>query len=96
MDLAFDSELACGENDKYIKTKMKIYRDKVNTNLLKENSSYKCFSSIMLDSVIIANKNCFPETHFQECKYDPKKTKIENLINNELESSSSNNEYDNE
>ena len=60
MDVTFDSELVCGENDKYIKTKMKIYRDKVNTNLLKENSSYKCLSSIMLDSVVIDNKNCYP------------------------------------
>ena len=96
MDLIFDSDLVCGENDKYTKTKMKIYRDKVNTNLLKENSSYKCFSSIMLDSVIIANKRCYSETHFRECKYDPKKARTENLINNELELSSSDDECDNE
>ena len=96
MDLTFDSELVSGENDKYTKTKKRIYRDKVNTNLPKENSSYKCFSSIMLDFVIIANKKCYPETHFEECKYDPKKARTENLINNELELSSSDDECDNE
>ena len=47
MDKKFDSEPFYGDNDKYIKTKIKIYRDKVNTNFQskgvpKENSSYKC------------------------------------------------------
>ena len=28
----FDSEPAYGDNNKYIKTKIKIYRDKANTN----------------------------------------------------------------
>ena len=32
MDLKFYSEPVYGDNDKYIKTKIKIYRDKVNTN----------------------------------------------------------------
>ena len=28
----FDKEPDCGDNDKYIRTKIKIYRDKINTN----------------------------------------------------------------
>ena len=32
----------------------------------------------------------------EECKYEAKKTKIENTFNDELESSSSENEFDNE
>ena len=32
MDKKFDSAPAYGDNDKYIKTKMKSYGDKVNTN----------------------------------------------------------------
>ena len=32
MSVEFDSELGYGNNDKYIKTKIKIYGDKVNTN----------------------------------------------------------------
>ena len=32
MDIKFDSEPAYGDNDKYITTKIKIYRDKANTN----------------------------------------------------------------
>ena len=32
MDVKFDSEPVYGDNDKYIKTKIKIYGDKVNIN----------------------------------------------------------------
>ena len=57
INIKFDSEPVYGDNDKYIKTKIKIYGDKVNTNfqgkkVSKENASYKCLSLIMVDSVI--------------------------------------------
>ena len=83
INIEFDSEPVYGDNDKYIKTKIKIYRDKVNTNfhgkkIPKEKTAYKYLSLIMLDSVIRVNK----------------KTKMENLINDDLESSSSDNETD--
>ena len=32
LNIKFDSEPVYGNNDKYIKTKIKIYEDKVNTN----------------------------------------------------------------
>ena len=43
----------------------------------------------MLDSVIKAKKKYDPETLLEECKYEPKKMKIENLIDDDLEKSSS-------
>ena len=60
MNIEFDSEPVYGDNDKYIMTKIKMYEDRVNTNLQgkkvpKENASYKCLSLIVLDSVIITN-----------------------------------------
>ena len=47
MNIKFDSEPVYGDNGKYIKTKIKFYGDKVNTNfqskkIRKENVSYKC------------------------------------------------------
>ena len=47
MNKEFDSEPVYGDSDKYIKTKIKLYGDKVNTNfhgkkMPKENGSYKC------------------------------------------------------
>ena len=67
MNIEFDSEPVSGDNDKYIKTKIKIYEDRVNTSsqskkVLKENTSYKCLSLIMLDSVIRVNKKYYPQT----------------------------------
>ena len=54
MNIELDSDPVYGDNDKYIKTKIKMYEDRVNTNFQgkkvpKENSSYKCLSLIMLD-----------------------------------------------
>ena len=42
----------------------------------------------MLDSFIRANKK-YPQTLLEECKYEIKKNKMENLINDDLDSSSS-------
>ena len=46
----------------------------------------------MLDSVIKVIKEYYPQTLLEECKYGTKNTKMENLSNNDLESSSSDNE----
>ena len=108
LDIKFDSQPVYGDGDKYIKTKLKMYGDRVNTNFQgkkvpKENASYKCLSLIMLDSVIRANKKFHPQTLLEECKYVIRKNKMENRINKDLSLSSSDesdseddNEYDNE
>ena len=81
--------------DKNIKTKIKLYLDRVNTNFQgkevpKENASYKCLSLIMLDSVIKTGNKYHPQTLLEECKYE---NKMENLINDDFDSSG---ESDNE
>ena len=101
LNIEFDREPVYGDGDKYIKTKIKMYRGRVNTNfegknVPKENASCKCSSLIMLDSVI---KKYYPQTLLEECKYVIRKNKLENLINNDLNLSSSDesdNENDNE
>ena len=55
----------------------------------KEKAPCKCLSIIMLDSVIKAKKKYYPQTLLEECKYEPKKIKIENFIDDDLEKSSS-------
>ena len=94
MKIEFDSEPVYGDNDKYIKTKIKLYGDKINTNfqgkkIPKENATYTCLSLIMLDSVIRASKKYYPQTSVEECKYEIKKNKKENLINDDLDLSAS-------
>ena len=94
LTIKFDSEPIYGDEDKYIKTKIKIYGDRVNTNfhgqkMPKENATYKCISLIMLDSVIRINKKYYPQTLLEECIYAIKKNKMENLFNHDLTLSSS-------
>ena len=53
----------------------------------------------MLDSVIRVNKKYYPQTLLEKCKYPRRKNKMENLINDDLNLSSSDesdNESDNE
>ena len=71
INIELDSEPVNGDNDQYIKTKIKSYRDTENTNfqgnkIPKENASYKWFSLIMLDSVIRVNKKYYPQTLLEE------------------------------
>ena len=39
---------------------------------------------IMLDSVVRVSEKYYPQTLLEECKYEIKKTKLENLINDDL------------
>ena len=38
----------------------------------------------MLDSVVRVSEKYYPQTLLEECKYEIKKTKLENLINDDL------------
>ena len=42
LNIRFDSEPVYSDNDKYIKTKIKLYRDKINTNFQGKNNKRKC------------------------------------------------------
>ena len=74
LDVKCYSQPVYDDGDKCIKTKIKLYGDRVNTNFQgkkvpKENASYKCLLLIMLDSIIKANKKFDPQTLWEECKY---------------------------
>ena len=62
----------------------------------KENASYKSLSLIMLDFVIRVSKKYYRQTRLEECKYEIKKNKMENLINNDIDLSSSDSDSNNE
>ena len=101
MKINFESKLVYGDNDKYIKTKIKTYAGSIITNfhnkkMLKEKAPCKCLSIIMIDSVIKANKKYYPQTLLEECKYIQEKIKIENYINEDLENSESDDDSSND
>ena len=94
MSIDFESKPVYGNDDKYIKTKIKIYAGSVITNfhnkkVSKEKTPCKCLSIIMLESVIKANKKYYPQTLLEECKDTQEKI---NYIDDNLEESDSNDE----
>ena len=94
LKIEFDSKPVYGNDDKYIKTKIKIYNNSMFTNFQgkktpKEKVPCKCLSIIMLDSVIKAKKNYYPQTILEECKYEQEKIKMQNFIDDDLEKSES-------
>ena len=94
LKIEFDSKPVYGDDDKYIKTKIKTYGDGVirdfpNKKMQKENAPCTFLSIVTLDSVIKAKKKYYPQTVLEECKYEQKWIKIENLIDDDLEKSKS-------
>ena len=92
MNIKLDSEPVYGDNDKCIKTKIKLYGDKINTNFQSKKipkEIIKRLSLIILDSVIRVNRKYYPQRLLEECKYEIEKNKIGNLIIDDLDPSSS-------
>ena len=101
MKINFESKPVYGDNDKYIKTKIKTYADSIITNfhdkkMPKEKAPCKCLSIIMIDSVIKVNKKYYRQTLLEESKYIQEKIKIVNHIDKDLENSESDSDSNNE
>ena len=84
MKTNFESKPVYCDHDKYIKTKIKAYADSIirnfhNKKMLKEKAPCRCFSIIIIDSVIKANKKYYPQTLLEECKYIQEKNKNREL-----------------
>ena len=97
MRINFESKPVYGDDDKYIKTKIKTYADSMVTNfhnkkMLQEKAPFKCLSIIKLVSLIKENKKYYPQTFLEECKYVQEMIKIENHIDDNLKSDSDSNE----
>ena len=97
MSIDFDSKTTYGDDDKYIKTKIKTYEDSIianfhNKKMPKKKVPCKCLSIIMLDSVIESDEKYYPQTFLEECKYIQEKIKFENYIDEELDSDSDDDE----
>ena len=97
MKIDFNTKTTYGDDDKYIKTKTKIYKYSIITifynkngskKILEERVPRKCLSIIILDSVIYAYEKYHPQTFLEECKYLKGKIKTNNYIDDELKSES--------
>ena len=78
LKIEFESKPVYGDENKYIKTKIKICARSMLTNfhnkkMPKEKTQCKCLSIIMLDSVNKTSKKYYPQTLLEECKYVQKR-----------------------
>ena len=94
LKIKFDSKPVYGDDEKYTKTKIKTDGDSVITNfhskkIPKEKAACEYLLIIMLDSVIKAKKKYYSQTLSEECKYEQKRTRIENLTDDDLEKNES-------
>ena len=75
MKINSESKPVYGDDDKYLKTKIKICAGSMITNVhdKKIPKEKAPLSIIMLDSVIKANEKYYPQTLLEECKYYKKR-----------------------
>ena len=88
-------------DDKYIKTRVKTFEDKVITKFIdneipKENTHYSCIDVICVDSVIKLEKENFPRINLEQCKFRLKKKKDIDLFDVTLKDSSDESEIETE
>ena len=80
MKIDFESNGVYADDDKYIKTKIKIYAGNVITNfhdkkMHKEKAPCSCLSIRILDSVIKAKKKYYPQNNFRRMQLCTRKDK---------------------
>ena len=97
LDIDFNTKPIYGDDDKYIKTKIKTYEDNITTNFYNKKGSkrvpqekipHKCLSIITLDSVLYAYEKYDPQIFLEEWKYAKENIKTKNYIDKELKSES--------
>ena len=77
-------------NDKYISSKLKIFRKKNlttfnNNNIIPvEKNHYICIPAIDIESVLKIDKKTYPQAYLEECKYKIKKRKLVSFIDSEI------------
>ena len=97
MDTNFDTKPNYVNDDKYIKIKIKTYKNNITTNCYNKKGSkkvpeekvpHKCLSIIILDSVLYAYEKHHLQIFLEECKYVKENIKTKNYIDKELKSES--------
>ena len=96
MRIDFESKVVYGDNDKYVKTKIKadagtMIRNFHNKKMSKEKASCKCLSIEMIDSDVNANKKIKTENYIDD---DLEKVESDSDSNDERESDIDSDEYD--
>ena len=87
MKIDFNTKTTYGDDDKYIKTRIKTHKDSTTTNfynkkglknVLEEKIPHKFLSVIILNSVIYACEKYYPQIFLEECKHMKENIKTKN------------------
>ena len=97
LGVEFDSQPVYDE--KYIKTRVKTFEDKVITKytdneIEKERTHYSCIAVICADPVIKLGKENYSQVNLEQCKFRLKKKKNNDLLDYELGDSSDQSEIE--
>ena len=93
MGIKFNTKATYAGDEKYIKTKIKIYENNITTNFYnkkgskkvpKEKIPHKCLSIIILDSILYTYEKYHLQIFLEECKYVEENIKTKNQIDKEL------------
>ena len=72
-----------------------MYTNFQHNEILKDNEYCVCLSVILLDSIVVnSDKEYYPQTFLEECKYTIKNKNIINTIKEDIELSESDDESD--
>ena len=93
LNIKFNSEPLYDDNDKYIKTKIKTYSDSFITNFQEKNAKRKCTIQVFTDNnarfCYQSKEKVSSSNTFGRVQIWTKKIKMVNLIDDNLEKSSS-------
>ena len=102
MGIKFNTKPYYGNNEIYIKTKLKTNKSNITTNFYhkkvsekvpkeKEKIPHKCLPIIILDFILFVYEKYYPKIFLEECKYAEENIKTKNYIGEELKLESDNN-----
>ena len=100
MDIDFNTKPTYGDDDKYIKTKIKTDEDNITTNFYDQKGSkkvpeekipHKLQHIIILDPVLYAYEKYHLQIFLEECKYAKENVKTTDYFDQELKSKSDSN-----
>ena len=89
MDIDFNTKPTNGDDDKYIKAKIKTYEHNITKNCYNTNGSkkvheekilHKFLSIIILNSVLYPYEKFHPQIFLEECKYAKENIKTKNQL----------------
>ena len=86
-------------DDKYTKTKVKAFNEMINTwftedKIPTQKVHYVCIAEICIDSVLRVDRKNYPQVYLEQCKCKMKKRELVSIIDDEVDISSNESDFD--